>query len=202
MGSLPHSAPGLRSPLSHLHLNLGSPLPHLHLDLGSPLPSSLPVFAGTGLTFATSPPGPGSPRPHLRRDSHRYRCHLCWENDKLLLIGWVDWVKIGYPAARARTHAHHRPFQPAGALRRPPQSARSAVGTQRAGASGVAALAGGEGVPRAVLGIADSATASAQWTDLLQSQAGARQGAAGGGAPQPLRCACLPWRAFVRRFRL
>lgn len=30
-----------------------------------------------------------SPRADL------YRCHLCWENDFTLLIGWADSIKIG-----------------------------------------------------------------------------------------------------------
>ena len=30
----------------------------------------------------------GSPRPDL------YRCCLCWENDRTLIIGWADSVKV------------------------------------------------------------------------------------------------------------
>ena len=30
----------------------------------------------------------GSPRPDL------YRCHLCWRDDRTLLIGWADCVKV------------------------------------------------------------------------------------------------------------
>jgi hypothetical protein len=43
---------------------LGSPLPHLHRDWAHPCH----IFAETGLTPATSAPGPGSPLPHLHRD--------------------------------------------------------------------------------------------------------------------------------------
>jgi hypothetical protein len=50
---LPASAPGL-----------GSPLPHLHRDWARPCH----ICAGTGLAPATSAPGLGSPLPHLRRD--------------------------------------------------------------------------------------------------------------------------------------
>ena len=57
----PTSAPGLVSPL-----------PHLHRDWARPSH----ICAGTGLAPATSAPGLGSPLPHLRRD---WACpgHVC-----------------------------------------------------------------------------------------------------------------------------
>ena len=42
---------------------LGAPLPHLHRDWAH----RCHICAGTGLGPATSAPGPGAPRPHLRR---------------------------------------------------------------------------------------------------------------------------------------
>ncbi len=51
---------------------LGSPLPHLHRDWAHPSH----ICAGTGLPPATSAPGLGSPLPHLRRD-WALPCHIC-----------------------------------------------------------------------------------------------------------------------------
>jgi hypothetical protein len=79
------SAPGLGSPVPHLHRvrahpchictgtgltpatsapGLGSPLPHLHRDWAHPCH----ICTGSGLTRATSAPGLRSPLPHLHRD--------------------------------------------------------------------------------------------------------------------------------------
>ena len=51
---------------------LGSPLPHLHRNWARPCH----ICTGTGLTPATSGPGLGSPLPHLHRDWAR-PCHIC-----------------------------------------------------------------------------------------------------------------------------
>ena len=87
------SAPGLGSPLPHLHRDwahpghictgtgltpatsapgLGSPRPHLHRDWARPCH----ICTGTGLTPATSAPGLGPPLPHLHRD-WAHPCHIC-----------------------------------------------------------------------------------------------------------------------------
>ena len=82
---LPTSAPGLGSPLTHLHRDQAHPCPHLlwdwarpcHICSGTGLAAN--TSAPTGLTAATSTtglarpsatpaPGPGLSRPHLRRD--------------------------------------------------------------------------------------------------------------------------------------
>ena len=67
----PPSAPGLVRTVPHAEWDLSSPLPHLHRDWARPCH----VCIGTGLTAATSAPGPGSPLPgpgsplpHLHRD--------------------------------------------------------------------------------------------------------------------------------------
>ena len=39
----------------------------------------------------------GSPRPDM------YRCNLCWENERTLLIGWADSVKIGQVKERSQS---------------------------------------------------------------------------------------------------
>ena len=47
-------------------------MPHLRRDRAH----RCHICAGTGLTAATSAPGPGSPLPHLRRD-WAHPCHIC-----------------------------------------------------------------------------------------------------------------------------
>jgi hypothetical protein len=51
---------------------LGSPLPHLHRDWARPCH----ICTATGLAPATSAPGLGSPLPHLHRD-WAHPCHIC-----------------------------------------------------------------------------------------------------------------------------
>ncbi len=51
---------------------LGSPLPHLHRDWAHPCH----ICTGTRLAPATSAPGLGSPLPHLHRD-WALSCHIC-----------------------------------------------------------------------------------------------------------------------------
>jgi hypothetical protein len=102
---LPASAPGLGSPLPHLHRDwarplatsapgLGSPRPHLHRDWARPCH----ICTGTGLAPATSAPGLGSPLPHLRRDwAHRYHiwhgvdvpgCECSWAISSRPCLSW------------------------------------------------------------------------------------------------------------------
>jgi hypothetical protein len=57
------SAPGLRSPLPHSAPGLGSPLPHLHRDFAH----RCHICTGTGLTAATSAPGPAKRSAQLPR---------------------------------------------------------------------------------------------------------------------------------------
>ncbi len=76
------SAPGLGSPLPHLHRTaltpatsapgLRPPLPHPHRDWAQPCH----IHRGTGLAPGTSAPGLCSSRPHLRRD-WAHPCHVC-----------------------------------------------------------------------------------------------------------------------------
>jgi hypothetical protein len=54
---------------------LGNDCPHSHICTGARL-SRGHICAGTGLTPATSAPGLGSPRPHLRRDC-AHLSHVC-----------------------------------------------------------------------------------------------------------------------------
>eukprot|EP01119_Soliformovum_irregulare_P019120 TRINITY_DN5998_c0_g1_i1.p1 TRINITY_DN5998_c0_g1~~TRINITY_DN5998_c0_g1_i1.p1 ORF type:complete len:882 (+),score=254.78 TRINITY_DN5998_c0_g1_i1:60-2705(+) len=54
---------------------------------------------GQRITYIDRPKG--SPRPDL------YRCHLCWENENTLLIGWADSIKIGQIKERGETASGH-----------------------------------------------------------------------------------------------
>ena len=69
------SAPGLGSPLPHLHRDRGSPLPHLHGDRPH--------------RSATSAPGPASPLPYLHRDWGSPLPHL-----------HRDWGALTHPLCR------------------------------------------------------------------------------------------------------